>query len=174
VTGEPLFGVIAALLLLIALLLLWTFLKVYFQVKLVARIERDVNRLEELSCAPAPVYHTDIKGLMPTPNLPDENAIYKDLVQKFSLPNLWARVRTQISICRKNDPRTSELTVKIVRLTAEIESLIRSDFRSRSLAQLGSWDDEKIAFFRDAGIKERASIAAIDQLVADIEHELRI
>jgi hypothetical protein len=178
VTGEPLFGVIAALLLLIALWLLWTFLKVYFQAKLVARVERDVNRigkrLEELSCAPAADYHTGIKGLMPTLNLPDENAIYKDLVQKFSLPNLWARVCTRISIGRKNDSRTSELTVKIVRLTAEIESLIRNDFRSRSLAQLGAWDDEKIAFFRDAGIKERASIAAIDQLVADIEHELRV
>jgi hypothetical protein len=88
VTGKPLFGVIAALLLLIALWLLWTFSKVYFQMKLVARVERDVNRigkrLEELSYAPAADYHTDIRGLMPTLSLPDENAIYKDLVQKFA------------------------------------------------------------------------------------------
>jgi hypothetical protein len=42
------------------------------------------------------------------------------------------------------------------------------------MAQIGDWDDEKIAFFRDAGIKQRASIAAIDQLVADIKHELRV
>jgi hypothetical protein len=96
------------------------------------------------------------------------------LVQKFGLPDLWARVRTQISIGRKNNSRTSEFDGKDRAVNSGNRVFYTKDFKSRSLAQLGAWDDEKIAFFRDAGIKERASIAAIDQLVADIEHDLRI
>jgi hypothetical protein len=157
VTGKP-FWVIAALLLLIALWVLWTLLKVYLQVKALAHVERDVNRIGErlagLSCASA------------------DSKIYKGLVQKFNLNELWARVRARISVGRKNKPRDAELMVKLVRLTSEIESLIKNDFTARAMAQIGDWDEEKIAFFRDAGIKQRASIAAIDQLVADIKHEL--
>jgi len=174
VTGKP-FWVIAALLLLIALWVLWTLLKVYFQARALAGVERDVNRigkrLAELSCASTDP-HPD---LVPMFNLPDPHSeIYKDLAQKVDLQELWARICTRISIGKKNNSRDAELVVKIERLISEIESLIRNDFTSRTIAQHGDWDDEKNAFFRDFWIKQRASIAAIDQLVADIERELRV
>jgi signal transduction histidine kinase len=152
--------VIASLLFLIALGFLWLLLPVYLQAKALTRVEENTNRigrrLVELGC------------VSDEPN----SIVYKDLVQKVNLQELWARIRTRIRIKRKN-PADVELVVRLVRLISEIESVIQNDFTSRTLAQIGDWDDEKIAFFREAGVKQRASIAAIDQLVADIEHELR-
>ncbi len=83
-------------------------------------------------------------------------------------------MRTRIGIGRKNSAGDAELVVKLARLMSEIESLIENDFTSRAMAQIGDWNDEKIAFFRDTGVKQRASLAAIDQLVADIERGLRV
>lgn len=154
--------VIGSFLFLIAVWVLWLIAKVYFQSKALARVEIKVNaiarRLVELSSA----------------SHDPGSEIYKELVQNVNLPELWARARTRIRIGTKNSPEDAELVVKLHRLTSEIESLIQNDFTSRTMAQIGDWDDEKIAFFRDAGIKQRASIAAIDQLVADIKHELRV
>jgi hypothetical protein len=154
--------VIGALLFLIAVWVLWSILKVYFQSKVLAQVEIKANRiakrLAELSCGS---------------NDPDSK-IYKDLVQSVNLEELWARVRTRVKIGTKNSPRDAELVVKLHRLISEIESLMQNDLTSRTMAQIGDWDDAKIAFCRDSGIKQRASIAAIDQLVTDIKHELRV
>lgn len=154
--------IIVSLFLLIAVWVLWLLLRAYIQAESFGRVADNVNRIGRRL--------VDLSGL----SNDQDSEIYTELVQRVNLQELWARIRTRIGIGRKNNPRDAELVVKLVRLTSEIESLIKNDFTARAMAQIGDWDDEKIAFFRDAGIKQRASIAAIDQLVADIERELRL
>src|SRR5258707_4752961 len=153
-------SIIAFLLLLTILWVLWLVFRIYLQAKALSRAEERVNRIGKR-----------LHELSGDSNDPDSK-VYIDLVQSFNLQDLWGRVRRRIVIGRKANERTSELIEKMLRLTFEIESLIRADFASRSMAQIGDWNEEKITFFRDAGVNERASIAAIDQLVADIKREL--
>jgi len=153
--------IIAFLLPLTILWVLWLFLRIHLQAKTLLRVEKRANRigrrLRELSGDSSDAVSQNI---------------YIELVQNFNLEDLWARVRTRISVGSKNSNEVAELVVKIARLLSAIEELIRNDFTSRSIAQIGEWDEHKIAFFRDAGVNQRASIAAIYQLVTDIKREL--
>jgi hypothetical protein len=153
-------SIIAFFLLLTILWILWLFFRMHLQEKALSRVEERVNRIGKR-----------LHELSGDSNDPDSK-VYIDLVRSFNLQELWARVRTRIVIGRKGNERTTELIEKMSRLTSEIESLIRADFASRAMAQIGDWNEEKIAFFRDAGVNQRASIAAIRQLVADIKREL--
>jgi len=90
-------------------------------------------------------------------------------VKKVRLEELWGRVGTRIAIGAKNSKESAELVGKLGGLAVLIESFIKNELRDSALAQVGDWDEEKIAFFKDAGMKHRALLAAIDQRVTDIE-----
>ena len=161
---------IAGLLVLPALWVLWLIFRVYLQAKALSSIDQRANRLgrrlQELAWEAGkpksePIFsdHSDL-------------SIYVDLVQRFNLQELWARVRTRINVGGKSNSESMKLVQKIVRLLGEIEGLLENDSSSRSIAQIGEWDEEKIAFIRAAGERKRASVAAIDQLVLDINREL--
>jgi hypothetical protein len=158
----------------------WLFLRVRLQAKALARIDQRITkigrRLQELRCEPgAPksaIWREDFQHALTAPEV-EHSRTYAQLIQSFDLQDLWARVRTRVGVGQKNNEGVVELTQKILRLLSEIEALIHNDFQSRAMAQIGDWSEEKIAFFRNSGERERASIAAIDQLVKDIKHELR-
>jgi hypothetical protein len=172
---------IASLVLLIPVWILWSFLRVYFPAKALARLDEKINRtgqrLVDLAAREEAEANRRRRLSDLVPPFDDEDRdlkIYKDLVQKVNLQELWARARTRVIPGRKNNQKDADLMIKIVRLTSEIETFIQNEVTSRAMAQIGDWDDKKIAFFRNSGMKQRASIAAIDQLVSDVEHELRI
>ena len=173
--------IISLLVLLIPVWILWSFLRVYFPAKALARVDEKVNRIGQRLVDLVAREEAEaerrrrLSDLVPRFGNEDRDLeIYKDLVQNVNLQELWVRARTRVIPGRKNNPKDAELIVKIVRLTSEIETFIQNEVTSRAMAQIGDWDDEKIAFFQNSGMKQRASIAAIDQLVSDIEHELRL
>jgi hypothetical protein len=174
--------IIASLLLVIPAWVLWSFLRVYFPARMLSRLDEKISRtwqrLVDLAAREEEAEAARPKALFdfisPSGDEGHDLKLYKDLVLNIKLQELWARTRTRVVPGRKNSSKDAELVVKIAQLTSEIESFIKNEINSNSMAQIGDWNEQKIIFFKNSGIKQRASIAAIDQLVSDIKRELQI
>lgn len=174
--------VIASVVLLILAWVLWSFLRVYLPVRAFARLEEKVIDVEQnLTNLAAREEEAvakrrgELSDLIP-PSVEEgrDLEIYKGLTKTANLAELWARARTRVVPGRKNAPKDAELMRKIARLTLEIETFIENEVASNAIAQIGDWNAEKVAFFQKAGMKQRASIAAIYQLVSEIKRELQV
>jgi len=105
------------------------------------------------------------RGLHNLASKSDEN-ICRTVIEKVDLQNLWGKVRARVIV----SPKTSgNLVSNFVILLSEIENITTRVVHFDTVVNLGGWDVSIYQEFSDA---LRASLAAIDQLLMDINKEL--
>jgi hypothetical protein len=132
----------------------WSLLSTTLRAKAISRMDDKVNEtVKELQNLAAK----------------SENNFSRIVLEKVDLQDMWARVRTRILVTTKRGDALGEVIRKFSLLVAEGRILVKRDVHVSTLVQVGHHD---LDFYKEISAEQKASLSAIDQLIADIKKDL--